>query len=319
MDETILARFPGKHIVVVGDVMLDEYLWGAVRRISPEAPVPVVELQKRSYVPGGAANAAANVAGLGGEVHLVGLLGADEPAKHLRDALEASSIDTSGLLVDSSRPTTTKSRIIAHSQQVVRVDHEHREVIAPALEARLLERIDECLPHTDACILSDYAKGMVTPALARRVIDKGAALGKPVIVDPKGTDFAKYRGATLVKPNLHEASLFLKLDIATLEDVIQAGSGLLAYLGSGGVLITRGAAGMSLFQDGAGPVHIPAQAREVFDVTGAGDTVVSTLAMALASGAALEQAARLASRAAAIIVGRVGTTPVRLEELRRSP
>ncbi len=312
--ENILKRFPGKRVLVVGDVMLDEYVWGSVRRISPEAPVPIVELQKRSYVPGGAANTAANVAGLKGQVHLVSIIGADEAGRQLRNALQMQGISSEGLLIAADRPTTTKTRIIAHSQQVVRVDHEEREPVPPTLEEQLLGLIEERLAQVDACILSDYAKGVVSPTLARHLIQK-ARSAKPVLVDPKGTDYAKYRGSTLVKPNLHEAGLFLKREVNSSEDVSEAGERLLSFLGSAGVLITRGAAGMSLFESGRAVVHIPAQAREVYDVTGAGDTVVSTLALALAASASLEQAARLASRAAAITVGRVGTTAVKLEEL----
>ena len=313
--EPILRRFPGQHVLIVGDVMLDEYLWGAVRRISPEAPVPVVELQKRSHVPGGAANTAANVAGLRGVAHLFGVVGADEAGQNLRAALLARGISAEGLLIDEGRPTTTKTRIIAHSQQVVRVDHEQRQPLLAALEARLLGMIDDRLPEAAACILADYAKGIVSGTLAQHLIRRAGALGKPVIVDPKGSDFSRYRGATVVKPNLHEASLFLQREVSTTEDVLEAGQRLLDFLGGAGVLVTRGAAGMSLFEKGKEPLHVPAQAREVYDVTGAGDTVASVLTMALTAGANLEQAARLASRAAAITVARMGTTAVRLEDL----
>ena len=312
---SILSRFPGKRILVVGDVMLDDYLWGTVRRISPEAPVPVVELHKRSCIPGGAANTAANVAGLQAEVHLAGILGDDDKGRLLADSLTAAGIRVDGLFVDRSRPTTSKTRIIAHSQQVVRVDHEQLGPFPAALEEQLLAWLTRRLPEVDGCILSDYAKGVVTPTLARRLIDRARALGKPVIVDPKGTDFVMYRGATLIKPNLQEAGRFRKRELVSQEDVLDAGRRMLALLGCAGVLITRGAAGMSLFEPAAEPMHIPAQAREVYDVTGAGDTVASTLIMALTAGATLEQAAHLASRAAGIIVGRVGTVAVRLQEL----
>jgi rfaE bifunctional protein kinase chain/domain len=311
----VLGRMPGRRVLVVGDVMLDEYVWGGVRRVSQEAPVPVVELQKRTRVPGGAANAAANVAGLRGEVFLVGVAGDDEAGRHLRDALEAGGIASGGLLAVAGRPTTTKTRIIAHSQQVVRVDHELAGPLPAAAEERLLALIDERLPGVEACVLSDYAKGAVSPAVAQGLIVRAKALGKPVVVDPKGADYSKYRGATLVKPNLHEAGLFLRREVASAEDVAEAGLGLLVALGGDGVLITRGPAGMALFERGKEPVHIPAQAREVFDVTGAGDTVAGVVAMALAAGAGLEEAARLASRAAAIIVGRVGTAAVQFHDL----
>jgi D-glycero-beta-D-manno-heptose-7-phosphate kinase len=315
MLKDILHRFPGKRVLVIGDLMLDEYIWGSVRRISPEAPVPVVELQKRSHAPGGAANAAANIAGLQGQVDLVGIIGADEAGNQLRRALASRGIGVDGLVTAEGRPTTTKTRIIAHSQQVVRLDQEHRVRFDAKLEEQLIRLIEERLPRADVCLLSDYAKGLVSPTLARGFIERAVALGKPVVVDPKGGDGSKYRGATVIKPNLDEAAILLKQEIQSPEEVTEAGPRLVSLFGSTGVLITRGAAGMSLFQVGREPIHIPAQAREVFDVTGAGDTVVSTLAMALAAGADLEQGARLASQAAAIIVGRVGTTAVRLEEL----
>ena len=313
--KNILSRFPGKRILVVGDVMLDEYLWGFVRRISPEAPVPVVDLHKRTYVPGGAANTAANLAGLLGEVHLVGIRGGDENGKRLQHCLSESGIHLDGVLVEKNRPTTSKMRIIAHSQQVVRVDHEQRDGIPSALEERLLGVIAKRLPEVDGCVISDYAKGVITPRLAQSVIQQANARGIPVVVDPKGTDFAKYQRATVIKPNMQEAGLFLKQEVASVKDVVEVGRCLLALLESAGILITRGAAGMSLVEPGGEPKHIPTEAREVFDVTGAGDTVASTLIMALTAGATLEQGARLASRAAGIIVGRVGTTAIRLEEL----
>jgi D-beta-D-heptose 7-phosphate kinase/D-beta-D-heptose 1-phosphate adenosyltransferase len=313
--QSILRHFPGRRVLIVGDVMLDEYLWGSVQRISPEAPVPIVELHKRSDIPGGAANTAANIAGLGGQVHLAGVVGQDDAGQRLRARLAEQGIAVTGLLVDKCRPTTTKTRIIAHNQQVVRVDQEQRGNFAPALEERLLGFVEEQLPHADACVLSDYAKGVVSSNLARRFIRRATELGKPVVVDPKGTDFAKYQGATLIKPNLHEAGLFLQREVSSLEDVLEAGQRLLALLGVAGVLITRGGAGMSLFEKDTETIHIPAQAREVFDVTGAGDTVAATLTLALASGASLQQAARLSSLAAGVIVGRLGTSAIRLEDL----
>jgi D-glycero-beta-D-manno-heptose-7-phosphate kinase len=315
--ESILQRFPGRRVLVVGDVMLDEYVWGSVRRISPEAPVPVVELDRRSHAPGGAANTAANVAGLRAEVFLAGVVGGDESGRRLLETLEAHGVHREGVFVDPSRPTTTKTRVVAHGQQVVRIDQEHRCGPGAILEAQLLRFVEDRMEGVDACILSDYAKGVVSANLAQRVIRHAVGRNKPVIVDPKGADFAKYRGATLVKPNLHEAGLFLRREVTSTEDVVEVGQRLQDLLGSQGVLLTRGAEGMCLFEGDGEPLHILAQAREVYDVTGAGDTVAATLAVALAAGASLEQAARLASRAAAIIVGRVGTTAVRFDELAR--
>jgi D-glycero-beta-D-manno-heptose-7-phosphate kinase len=312
--DRILSKFSGVRLLVVGDVMLDEHLWGTVGRLSPEAPVPVVEVLQRSHVPGGAANAAANAAGLGAKVMLAGVIGGDESGKRLCGTLTARGIDISGLFVDSRRPTTTKTRILAHNQQMLRLDHEQRLPLPREIEESLCRFIEDRLAEVDACILSDYAKGVVSPALARRLIQRGRALGTPVVVDPKGCDAGKYRGASLVKPNLNEAALLLNRAIDSPEDIHEAGWRLVELLGSP-VLLTRGAAGMSLFPRGGEVVHIPAVAREVCDVTGAGDTVAATLAVALASGASLEQAALLASRAAAVIVGRVGTSAVRVEDL----
>jgi D-glycero-beta-D-manno-heptose-7-phosphate kinase len=310
----LVQRLSGQRVLVVGDVMLDEHLWGEVRRISPEAPVPVVELRRRTHVPGGAANAAVNAAGLEAQVALVGAVGEDESAGHLRRALETAGVDASGLVTDAGRPTTTKTRVIAHHQQVVRVDHEQRGPVRARTEEALRQAIEHRLSDAAICLLSDYAKGVVSAELAHWLIARCAALGKPILVDPKGSDFGKYRGATLVKPNLHEATLFLRAEITSEAEVVAAGSRLLEALAAA-VLMTRGAEGMSLFRPGVAPLHVPALAREVYDVTGAGDTVAATLAVALAAGGDLEDAARLAARAAAAVVGRVGTSPVRRADL----
>jgi D-beta-D-heptose 7-phosphate kinase/D-beta-D-heptose 1-phosphate adenosyltransferase len=314
-EELLLTRLPGRRVLVIGDVMLDEYVHGAVRRISPEAPVPVVELHERAFVPGGAANTAANVAGLGAEAVLAGVAGDDEAGRRLREALAAEGVCLDGLFADQARPTTTKTRIVAHGQQMLRIDHERHAPFPEGVQQRLLRFVEERMAGVDGCVLSDYAKGLVSPALARRVIEVAARLGKPVVVDPKGSDYNKYRGATVVKPNLHEASLVVGHDVATNEEVVAAGQRLLDLLAGAAVLLTRGPAGMTLFVHNGEPQHIPAQVREVYDVTGAGDTVAGTLAVALAAGAGLAQAARLASRAAGLTVGRFGTAPVRLDEL----
>jgi D-glycero-beta-D-manno-heptose-7-phosphate kinase len=310
-----LAAFPGRRILVLGDVMLDEYIWGDVRRISPEAPVPVVEMKRRTYVPGGAANTAANVAALGGRAFLLGVVGKDYQADHLREVLTRSGIDHDGLIADGRRATTTKSRIVAHSQQVVRLDCEQREPLSASLEDELLRAAEVRLPQVDACIISDYAKGVVSGRVARQFIRLARQAGRPVIVDPKGADYAKYQGATVIKPNAHEAEAYTKQEISDEASLLEVSRRLRAMLEGSAVLITRGAQGMSLFQDGILPVHIPAVCRNVFDVTGAGDTVAGTLAMALAAKGTLEQATHLANQAAGIVVGKVGTATVTLEEL----
>ena len=311
----LVATLPGRCVLIVGDVMLDEYIWGEVRRISPEAPVPVVEVHRRTFAPGGAANVAANVAGLGGRALLGGVVGQDRQAAQLREALAERGVDPAGLIVDRDRPTTTKTRIVAHSQQVVRVDSEQRTSLRAELENALLGWVEEALDIAGACVLSDYAKGVVSPRLAERFIRLAREAGKPVIVDPKGTDYAKYRGATVVTPNVREAEQALNREINGRADLLEVGQHLLGVLDGSALLITRGGQGMSLFVNGADVVHIPAVARNVFDVTGAGDTVIGTLALALAAGIGLEQAARLANLAAGIVVGKVGTATVTVEEL----
>ncbi len=315
----LAAALPGKRVLVAGDVMLDEYVWGEVRRISPEAPVPVVAVRRRTSVPGGAANSALNVASLGGRVVLGGILGEDPAADRLAAALRQRGVAGDGLLVDRERVTTTKTRIIAQNQQVARVDEEQHAAPPGELEARLLRWVEDRLPAVDACLLSDYAKGVVTPRFAGHLIGLARRAGKPVVVDPKGTDYAKYRGATVVKPNLREAQLVCHHEPDRPARLPELGRQLLDILDGSAVLLTRGPEGMSLFVRGAEPVHIAPVARDVFDVTGAGDTVVATLALALAAGAPLEQAAALANRAAGIVVAKVGTAQVTLEELLASP
>jgi D-beta-D-heptose 7-phosphate kinase/D-beta-D-heptose 1-phosphate adenosyltransferase len=311
----LAAAFRGRRVLVLGDVMLDEYIWGEVRRISPEAPVPVVEMSRRTYVPGGASNTAANVAALGGVPHLLGVVGGDAAADRLRDALARSGIDTTGLCVDAGRATTTKTRIVAHSQQVVRLDCEERAPLSPRLEDGLLRGAEARLPATDACLISDYGKGVVSERVAQQFIRLARLAGKPVVVDPKGADYRKYRGATLVKPNVHEAEALAKQHITDEESLQEVGRCLLENLGGSALLITRGPQGMSLFRQDERPVHVPTLARNVFDVTGAGDTVASTLALGLAAGGGLEESMHLANQAASIVVGKVGTATVTLDEL----
>jgi D-beta-D-heptose 7-phosphate kinase/D-beta-D-heptose 1-phosphate adenosyltransferase len=311
----LAASFRGKRVLVLGDVMLDEYIWGEVRRISPEAPVPVVEMRRRSYAPGGASNAAANVAALGGEPHLLGLVGGDQHAEALREALARSGICRLGLCVDEGRITTTKTRVVAYNQQVVRLDCEDRSPLPARLEDELLQEAEARMSEVDACVLSDYGKGVVSERVSRQFIRLARQACKPVVVDPKGADYGKYRGATLIKPNLHEAEAAARQPIASEADLEEVGSRLLEILGGSALLVTRGADGMSLFRGNAAPVHIPTLARRVFDVTGAGDTVASVLALGLAADGSLEDSIHLANRAASVVVGKVGAATVTLEEL----
>lgn len=313
----LLSSFQHCPILVLGDLMLDEFVWGNVTRISPEAPVPVVQVRERTFTVGGAANTAANVRTLGGRVTIAGVLGDDSGGRRTRELLDAQGIATTAVVTDSHRPTTTKTRVVAHSQQVVRIDQEQPGPISADVEDALFASIQEQLPQVRGCVVSDYGKGVVTVGLASRVITAANAAGVPVVIDPKGTDYAKYRGATLVKPNQLEAGQVLNRSLTTALDVSTAGRELLELLGpASSVLITRGPAGMTLFERDRDPVHVHAQAREVYDVTGAGDTVASTLALTLAVGGGAESACRLASLAAAVVVGKVGTATCSVDELR---
>ncbi len=318
----LLARFRDCPVLIVGDLMLDEYLWGHVNRISPEAPVPVVEVQRRSFTAGGAANTAANVASLGGRAIVAGIVGDDSAGQRIRDLLDGQGIDSSAIGIDSSRPTTTKTRVVAHSQQMVRIDHEQPGALSDAVEKELLAQLKIQLSQVRAAVVSDYGKGVITSSLCERLIELARASGVPVIVDPKGTDYRKYRGATVVKPNQLETGKVFNRELRTTAEVERAGRELLQFLGAGSsVLVTRGAQGMTLLEANRPTVHVPTQAREVYDVTGAGDTVAGALALSLAVGSNLESACQLASLAAAVVVGKVGTatcTILDLEEAIRS-
>ncbi len=294
----------GKTVLVLGDVILDEYVTGDINRISPEAPVPVVELRSRSYVPGGAGNVAANIAAIGGRALVAGVVGADSDAQHLRDALAKAGVHADSLLVDTERPTTVKLRLLAHNQQIVRLDREVRTTISATLENSLLAWLEKNLTEADACILSDYGKGVLTSRVAQKAIAMCRAAGVPILVDPKSLNSRTWRGATLVKPNQHEVQRLINREIHDEASFLDAGRELASLLEDTAVLITRGALGMSLFRRGLDPFHIPTDARNVYDVTGAGDTVISTLAVALAANATIEQAVALASQSAAIAVGK---------------
>ncbi|HVH45905.1 MAG TPA: D-glycero-beta-D-manno-heptose-7-phosphate kinase, partial [Labilithrix sp.] len=309
-----LDDFKGRRIAVVGDLMLDEFVRGDVLRISPEAPVPVLEVKDRTAMPGGAANAAANVASLGGKVSLVGCVGADVAGETTRRLAFEAGIDASGFVVDASRPTTLKTRIVARNQQVVRIDHETRGSFAPTIAEAVANAVRAALESADACIVSDYGKGIVTPELVRVIVE--AAAGKPIVVDPKRRDFGAYRGATLITPNLGELEVAVGRTTTSVDDIVEAAQTLLPQLGGGAILVTRGPGGMSLVEPGKSAVHVPARARAVFDVTGAGDTVVGTLALALAVRLPLAVAIDVASAAAAIAVSKPGTATVSIEELR---
>lgn len=312
--DSFANRIRASRILVIGDLMLDEYIWGDARRISPEAPVPVVEVRRRTAIPGGAANTAANIVALGGQAVLAGVVGEDASGAALRGAIEATGTETAAVLTQSNRPTTTKVRVMAHNQQVVRFDTESRDALPVATNAKLLSSIAEQMLLCDGCVISDYGKGVVSPDLAISMIAIAREHSKFVIVDPKGSDYTKYRGATILTPNLMESEFALHREIETEQDLVSAGHALTELVG-GNVLVTRGSQGMSLFEPGK-HTHIPALARSVFDVTGAGDTVVGVLAISLAAGKNIGDAAALANVAAGIVVGKLGTSTTTLGELR---
>ncbi len=311
--EQLLNRFAANTIVIVGDVMLDEFIWGKVQRISPEAPVPVVEVLDETYHMGGSANVAANIRGLEGTPIPIGVLGRDSASDRVLDLLKQSGIEVSGLVRDE-RPTTLKTRIIAQNQQVVRTDRESRKALSPQINADLASAFLRHLPQAKAVIVSDYDKGVVNRELLSAILPKARNAGVPVFLDPKVPHADYYRPITLITPNQREAELLTGTAIEDERGLEDAGRKLLEKFECEYALITRGEEGMSLFS-GSGSRHLPTFAREVFDVTGAGDTVIATLALARAGGATMEESAILANHAAGIVVGKVGIATVSQSEL----
>jgi len=313
-----IDRFPATRILVVGDIVLDHYIWGKVSRISPEAPVPVVNVTKESLLLGGATNVVQNIHALGGSVSVCGVIGSDQAGTQVLQLLRSQHIPTDGLLVDEGRPTTIKTRIIAHSQQVVRFDRETKEGIGKDLHRRIFEQVKRNIATgLDGIVLSDYCKGVVTNDLVHDIVKIARKNNIIVAVDPKVSHFNMYRGVTILTPNANEASIGSKVDITDEESLLRAGTLLLKRLNCAAVLITRGELGMSLFEHGKKVTHIPTVAREVFDVTGAGDTVIATLTLAMASGASMTDAARISNYAAGIVVGIVGTAAVKQDQLKQ--
>lgn len=312
----LLEKIPMARILVVGDVMLDRYWWGDASRLSPEAPVPVVALKKVSNLPGGAANVAANIAVLGAEVTLVGAIGSDEAGTRFRESLAERGISDGSLLCFDGRPTTTKTRVLVHNQQIARVDEETDAPLAADGEERLVERVASSMAAADAVVLSDYAKGCLTRGVVTAAIDEAKRLGKATIVDPKSRDLTKYGRATLLTPNLAEALTAAGIEKAGEAMADAAAEKILADTAVESLLITLGEHGMKLFRAGETAMHFPSTARQVFDVTGAGDTVVAFLAAAVAAGADLPSAIQLANIAAGLAVEKVGTATIEIQELR---
>jgi len=310
----ILQNLRDRYVLVLGDVMLDEFVWGDVTRISPEAPVPVVDVRRESMHLGGAANVLANLVALGARGSVVGVVGNDAAGRRLQTGLSDLGVQDQYLLVDDSRPSTTKTRIIAHSQLVVRADRESRNPVTGKMEDKIISCLKDALRQTDAFVVSDYDKGVVTPRILSEILPL-AYEQVPVLIDPKLRNFNSYRPATLVTPNHLEA-----LRMSDSEDHSDDGSHHAAKvirekLGCDAVLITRGDRGMMLLEGDGPPVYVETAAREVYDVTGAGDTVIAALASALASGATMVEAASFANHAAGVVVGKVGTATASADEL----
>jgi len=309
----LLESFAGKKILIVGDIMVDEFIWGRVQRISPEAPVPVVEVMDQTYRLGGSGNVAANIKTMGGLPIPIAVHGLDDAARRLVELLKEWEIDNSGLRT-ADRPTTLKTRIVAHNQQVVRTDRESRKPLQANVNADLESAFLRNLRHASAVIVSDYDKGVVNRELLGSILPKAQSARVPVFLDPKVNHADYYRPITAITPNKREAEQLTGLSIQDDESLEQAGQSLRRKFECEYALITRGEEGMSLF-NGTGSHHLPTFAREVFDVTGAGDTVIATLALACASGATMEEAALLANHAAGIVVGKIGTATVDRSEL----
>jgi rfaE bifunctional protein kinase chain/domain len=331
----LIPRLRGKRIGVLGDLMLDRYLWGTASRLSPEAAVPVVDFAEQSECLGGAGNVAANIAALGARVEAFGVIGSDEPGRALQKCLRAANIAGNGILADPKRVTTVKTRIIARHQQVVRVDRERREPLRAVTQEKLLRLLFSALKHLDALVLSDYDKGLITDDFADRVLSAAHQLHVPVFVKPKTSRLYAYRGARAIVCNAKEAGFYVTRSLVDEKSVEEAGYALLPHFGCRAVVITRGEKGMSVFEESS-PRHllIPATSfevtyarvgqpgiergatgRQVFDVTGAGDTVLSVLSLAAAAGALLADAAMLANIAAGVVVGKLGTACVTPDEL----
>lgn len=314
--QELLREIRERKIVVLGDVMLDEFVWGDVTRISPEAPVPVVDIRRESVHLGGAANVLSNVVALGAKACVIGVVGDDAAGERLRQSLRAASpaqVDDY-LVVDAGRPSTTKTRIIAHNQLVVRADREQRGPVNGSTEKSILDWLQQAIKDADALVVSDYDKGAVTPRILSEILPVAYAR-LPVLIDPKIRNFPHYRPASLITPNHHEALRMTNLEVDSDEGLHEAARIIRQKLGCDAVLITRGDRGIMLLEGDGDPVFVATAAREVYDVTGAGDTVIATLAAALAAGATMLEAANLANHAAGIVVGKVGTATASADEL----
>jgi len=316
----IIENFPSAKVLVVGDIMVDHFIWGRVSRISPEAPVPVVDVQSDNLLLGGSANVMNNIFAMDGKVYGVGIVGADDMGDRLLKELQGRQINTDGVVVEAGRPTTLKTRIVAHGQQVVRFDRESRVAVDRKSTEKMISHIQSLRQSLGAIIISDYNKGVITETLLDGIRDLIQGTDIVVCVDPKKNDFSLYRGFDIITPNHHEAGRAAGFDIVDRQSLMKLGVDLLDRFDFKALLITRGEEGMSLFEREAGITHtaFPTEAREVFDVTGAGDTAIGVFALSMASGATFKEAAFLSNRAAGIAVGKSGTATVSRKELKKT-
>jgi len=313
----LFKKFSKTGVLVIGDLMVDQYIWGKVNRISPEAPVPVVEVTKEDLLLGGAANVAHNLQSLGGKVFIAGTIGSDDTGKILTTTPTEKGFNTDGIIIDSERPTTVKTRLIAHRQQVVRFDREVQSDISRSTSSLLLEYVASCLPHIKGIIISDYCKGLITKPLVKAIIEltKSKVF---IATDPKIGHFNYYKNLSLLTPNLNEASFGSGIDIKDEKTLIDAGRELIKKLNCKSLIITRGDEGMTIFEKNNRITHIPTCAREVYDVSGAGDTVIATLTLSHSAGLSMKEAAVVANHAAGIVVGKMGTAVTNQEEILKS-
>jgi rfaE bifunctional protein kinase chain/domain len=311
----ILRAIAATRVGVVGDAMLDRYVWGVVSRISPEAPVPVVDITEETVRLGGAANVANNVVSMGAACDLFSIIGDDTVGRELLRDVEGSGIGVKGLVCDPTRPTTIKTRVIAHNQQVVRTDRENRDEISGGIEAEFRQRVIESIPGIGAFIISDYGKGVITKRLLDEMIPKARSAGRIVSVDPKEDHFKNYKQVSLITPNQFEAGGAMGRRIHDEESLLEVGWEIVGLLDTDALLITRGEHGMSLFQKDGTYTHFPTVARHVYDVTGAGDTVICAFTLALCAGATMDEAAQIANHAAGLVIRDVGTATVRPQDL----
>ena len=300
----------GKRIAVVGDLMLDRYIWGSVSRISPEAPVPVIDMENEQARLGGAANVAKNIKSLGGNPMLVGVIGADNSGRQLHEIICENGFSTDGVVVDSSRPTTVKTRVIANNQHVVRIDRESKSDISDIIQNTIIDILARSIQSIDGIIIEDYNKGVVAASLISKLVKLANDHKKIITVDPKFNNFFEYRNVTIFKPNRKEAEEVLGQRLRTEDDIFHAGASLQKRLQCTSLLLTLGEHGMALFEADGTMTRVPTWAQNVQDVSGAGDTVISTLTMALSGGATLKEAATLANFAGGIVCGYVGIVPI---------